>query len=151
VMLEALAAGTRLAIATTTTPINVDALLRTPLGAEWRRHFAAMGDASTAVRKKPDPLVYQQVLAELCLPAQACLAFEDSENGLNAATAAALQTLVTPTVFTVGQRFDTAMLVLPHLGEPTLRLPLGVAGMEQRWVTLETLRRWHAGTLFESA
>ncbi len=151
VMLEALAAGLRLAIATTTTPINVDALLRTPLGSEWRRHFAAMGDASTASRKKPDPLVYQQVLAELCLPAQACLAFEDSENGLQAASAAGLQTLVTPTVFTVGQRFDAAMLVLPHLGEPTLRLPLGVAGMDEPWVTLAALRRWHAGTLFESA
>lgn len=151
-MREALAAGLRLAIATTTTPANIDALLRTPLGPDWRRHFAAIGDAATAARKKPDPLVYQQVLFTLGLPAQACLAFEDSANGLRAATAASLQTLVTPTVHTTGQRFDDALLVLPHLGDLAQPLPQGVAGMDQRWVTVDALRRWHAGsTLFESA
>lgn len=151
-MREALASGLRLAIATTTTPANIDALLRTPLGPDWKRHFAAIGDASTAARKKPDPLVYEQVLASLGLPPGACLAFEDSANGLRAATAAGLQTLVTPTVHTAGHRFDDAMLVLPHLGDVDQPLPGGVAGMDQRWVTLAALRRWHAGsTLFESA
>ncbi len=150
-MREALAGGLRLAIATTTTPANIDALLRNPLGPDWRRHFAAVGDASTAARKKPDPLVYQQVLATLGLPAHACLAFEDSSNGLRAATAAGLQTLVTPTEHTAAHRFDDALLVLPHLGDTAQPLPHGVAGMTQRWVTLDALRRWHAGTLFESA
>lgn len=151
-MREALASGLRLAIATTTTPANIDALLRTPLGPDWKRHFAAIGDASTAPRKKPDPLVYEQVLASMGLPAQACIAFEDSANGLSAATAAGLQTLVTPTVHTADHRFDDALLVLPHLGDVDQPLPGGVAGMEQRWVTVAALRGWHAGsTLFESA
>ena len=141
---EALAGGLRLAIATTTTPANIDALLRAPLGPDWRRHFAAVGDASTAPRKKPDPLVYRQVLAAMGLPAQACLAFEDSSHGLRAATAAGLRTLVTPTVHTADHRFDGALRVLPHLGDLDHRLPHGVAGMAQRWVTLEALRRWHA-------
>lgn len=148
---EAAAAGLRLAIATTTTPANIDALLRQPLGADWRRHFAAVGDAASAPRKKPDPQVYQQVLAELGLPAAACLAFEDSANGLQAASAAGLQTLVTPTLHTAHQRFDGALLVLPHLGDATHPLARVVAGMDERWVTVEALRRWHAGTLFESA
>lgn len=149
---EALAGGLRLAIATTTTPANIDALLRNPLGPDWKRHFSAIGDASTAARKKPDPLVYQQVLASMGLPAKACIAFEDSANGLHAATAAGLQTLVTPTAYTADHRFDDALLVLPHLGDVDQPLPAGVAGMEQRWVTVDALRRWHAGsTLFESA
>lgn len=142
---EAQGAGLRLAIATTTTPANIDALLRQPFGADWRSHFSAVGDASTAARKKPDPQVYQQVLAALALPASACLAFEDSDNGLRAATAAGLQTLVTPTVHTAGHRFDGALQVLPHLGDIHHPLPPGVAGMRQRWVTLADLRRWHAG------
>lgn len=150
-MREALTARLRLAIATTTTPANIDALLRAPLGPDWRRHFAAVGDASTAARKKPDPLVYEQVLGAMGLPANACLAFEDSANGLRAATAAGLQTLVTPTVHTADQRFDGALRVLPHLGDVDQPLPHGVAGMEQRWVTLDVLRRWHADTLFEPA
>ncbi len=151
-MREALTSGLRLAIATTTTPANIDALLRTPLGPDWKRHFAAIGDASTAPRKKPDPLVYEQVLASMGVPARACIAFEDSANGLRAATAAGLQTLVTPTVHTADHRFDDALLVLPHLGDVDQPLPGGVAGMEQRWVTVAALRGWHAGsTLFESA
>lgn len=145
-MREALAEGLPLAIATTTTPVNIDALLRTPFGPDWRRHFAAVGDASTAERKKPDPLVYQQVLATLDLPARACLAFEDSSNGLRAATAAGLRTLVTPTAHTADHRFDDALIVLPHLGDVQNPLPPGVAGLEQRWVTLSALRHWHAGT-----
>lgn len=143
---EARGAGLRLAIATTTTPANIDALLRQPLGPGWRVHFAAVGDASTAARKKPDPQVYQRVLATLALPASACLAFEDSDNGLRAATAAGLQTLVTPTAHTAGHRFDGALRVLPHLGDPNDPLPPGVPGMEPRWVTLAVLRHWHAGT-----
>lgn len=142
---EARGAGLRLAIATTTTPANIDALLRQPLGAGWRIHFAAVGDASTAARKKPDPQVYGQVLAALALPASACLAFEDSDNGLRAATAAGLQTLVTPTAHTAAHRFDGALRVLPHLGDPNDPLPPGVADTQPPWVTVAALRRWHAG------
>lgn len=141
---EALAQGLRLAIASTTAPANLDALLRKPLGPDWRRHFAALGDASATARKKPDPWVYQQVLAALGLQARACLAFEDSPNGLRAATAAGLRTLVTPTAHTAEHRFDDALRVLPHLGDLAHPLPTGVSGLEQRWVTLDALRRWHA-------
>ncbi|MDD0839122.1 HAD-IA family hydrolase [Curvibacter sp. HBC61] len=149
---EALNSKLRLAIATTTTPTNIDALLRTPLGPDWRRYFAAIGDASTAPRKKPDPLVYQQALTALGLPASACLAFEDSANGLRAASAAGLPTVVTPTAYTANHRFDDALCVLPHLGDAGALLPCGTAGMAQRWVTVDALRRWHAdATLCESA
>ncbi len=45
---EAQAARLPIAIATTTTPANVDALLRTPLGSDWRAQFAAVCDGATA-------------------------------------------------------------------------------------------------------
>lgn len=150
-MREALAHNVKLAIATTTTPANIDALLREPMGADWRRYFSAIGDASTAERKKPDPQVYRQVLDKLGMPADDCLAFEDSENGLRAACAAGLRTLVTPTAYTAMQSFDGALLVLPNLGDPERTLPQWISGMENRWVDLATLRNWHHGTLFEAA
>ena len=62
-------AGLHLAIATTTSPVNIAALLRRAIGADWRYHFAVVEDASTAPRKKPDPMVYRQTLARLRLPA----------------------------------------------------------------------------------
>jgi len=104
-----------LAIATTTSPVNIGALLRPVLGPDWRLHFAAIGDASTAPRKKPDPQVYLQVLREIGKPAGACIALEDSHNGLRAAAAAGVATVVTPTRYTEHQDFSAAMVVRPDL------------------------------------
>lgn len=139
------------AIATTTTPDNIDALLRTPLGADWRRYFSAIRDGGTTPVKKPAPDVYLDVLKALDLPADSCLAFEDSRNGLRAACAAGIQTIVTPTSFTSQHAFDEALLVLPHLGDPDQPLPQLIIGADQHWVDLKALRRWHEGTLFEAA
>lgn len=120
--------GLRLAIATTTSPVNIAALLRQAIGPDWRQLFAVVEDASTAPRKKPDPMVYTQTLARLGMPAAACLAFEDSANGLAAARAAGLATIVTPTSFTAHHDFSGALRLLPDLS--------GV-GVGQ-------LRAWHA-------
>lgn len=121
------AAGLKLAIATTTSPLNIAALLRQAMGADWKQHFDVIEDAATAPRKKPDPMVYQQTLTRLGLPAPQCLAFEDSENGLRAAMAAGLATVVTPNSFTAEHDFNGAWRVLPSL----------------QGVLLAQLREWH--------
>ena len=108
-------AGLRLAIATTTSPVNIAALLRAAIGPDWMRYFTVVEDASTAPRKKPHPQVYQQTLQRLGLPASACVAFEDSANGLRAATGAGLATVITPNGFTAHHNFDGALRVLPSL------------------------------------
>lgn len=111
----ALRRGLTLAIATTTSPVNIGALLSTVFGPDWRRRFAAIGDASNAPVKKPHPQVYQTVLKLLNRPARACIAFEDSHNGLRAATSAGLAAVITPTGFTGHQDFSGALRVLPNL------------------------------------
>ncbi|MDD5325087.1 MAG: HAD-IA family hydrolase [Polaromonas sp.] len=120
--------GLRLAIATTTSPVNITALLRAALGANWMYYFMVIEDASTAARKKPDPQVYLQTLKRLQLPASACLAFEDSANGLKAAIGAGLATLITPNSYTAHHDFTGALRVLPSL----------------QGVTVAQLRDWHA-------
>jgi beta-phosphoglucomutase-like phosphatase (HAD superfamily) len=52
--------------------------------------------------------------------ADRCLAFEDSANGLQAAVAAGLSTVITPTHFTAHHDFSAAMRVLPDLGSTTV-------------------------------
>jgi beta-phosphoglucomutase-like phosphatase (HAD superfamily) len=125
---EARSAGLKLAIATTTSPANIAALLRGPMGADWRENFVAVGDASNAPVKKPHPQVYLKVLADMGLPPADCLAFEDSANGLQAATAAGLTTVITPNPFTAHHDFSGALRVLPDLSA----------------VKLIALREWHA-------
>ena len=119
--------GLQLVIATTTSPVNIAALMRRAVGEDWRLNFSAVGDASTAPVKKPHPQVYLQILSALSLDARHCLAFEDSSNGLRSATAAGLATVITPTRFTAHHDFSAALRVLPDLGA----------------VTLDELRQWH--------
>jgi HAD superfamily hydrolase (TIGR01509 family) len=115
---EAHAAGVRLAIATTTTPENVTALLEhalAPGSVSWFEVIAA-GDVVPA--KKPAPDIYRYALAKLGLPPERCLAFEDSENGLRAARGAGLQTVITVNDYTRAHDFSGAAIVLDQLGEP---------------------------------
>lgn len=114
--------GLMMAIATTTSPVNIGALLRPVLGPDWRFHFAAIGDASTAPLKKPHPQVYQQVLREIGKPPGACIALEDSHNGLKAALAAGVAAIITPTSFTAHQDFSGALVVRPDLQGITLSM-----------------------------
>ena len=121
-------AGLRLAIATTTTESNIDALLRPRLGPDWSQRFEVIEHAGTAPRKKPDPQVYRQTLQPLGLTATECLAFEDSANGLQAALGASIATIITPNPFTAHHNFKGALRILPSL-ESTV---------------VADLHRWHA-------
>ncbi|WP_027798114.1 HAD family hydrolase [Paraburkholderia dilworthii] len=148
---EAAAASIPVAIATTTTPANLDALLQGPFGSGWRSRFAAICDAGTTQTKKPAPDVYLDVLRQLGLKGADCIAFEDSANGLRAARAAFVPTVVTPTAYTSRDSFDGALAVLPHLGDP--HAPIRSTTVDERpaWVDLDTLRRWHRNALNEAA
>jgi HAD superfamily hydrolase (TIGR01509 family) len=121
---EAHATGLRLAIATTTTPENITALLAPDLLAL----FEKVGAGDTVPHKKPAPDIYQWVLAQLGLPPAACLAIEDSANGLKASRAAGLATVITRTAYTDDHDFSGALALLPDLGE----------------VSIPLLRHWHS-------
>ena len=119
-LMEARAAGLRLAIATTTSPPNVEALLRATLadgGSGWFEVIAA-GDCVAA--KKPAPDVYRVALERLGLPPGSCIAFEDTVNGLRSAHGAGIPTVVTLSAYGGTEGFDAAAAVVDHLGEPGL-------------------------------
>lgn len=141
---EARAAGLRLAIATTTTPENVAVLLEHSLAPGSSAWFDVIGAGDVVPAKKPAPDIYQWVLERLRLPASACLAFEDSENGLRAARGAELRTIVTVNAYTEDQDFSDAAIVLSDLDTPTaaFHCDAGDAGMAKP-VDIETLQRWH--------
>lgn len=108
-------AGIRLAIATTTSPENVTALLRASLAPDSADWFEVIGAGDVVPAKKPAPDIYHWVLARLDLPASACLAIEDSANGLRAALGAGIPTVVTVSEYTAGQDFRGALQVLAGL------------------------------------
>jgi HAD superfamily hydrolase (TIGR01509 family) len=111
-------ANIKIAIATTTTAENVTALLKSTLGEDSLGWFDVIGAGDIVPGKKPEPDIYHWALRELGLSADDCLAVEDSENGLQAALAAGLDTLVTINGYTRLQNFNGAALVVSDLGEP---------------------------------
>jgi HAD superfamily hydrolase (TIGR01509 family) len=106
---QAHAAGLRLAIATTTSRPNVEALLTAcaPLPA-----FDVIAAGDEVARKKPSPDIYEAALARLGLPAAACLAIEDTQNGVLSAVGAGLRCVVTISVYGGEGPFPAAAAVL---------------------------------------
>jgi beta-phosphoglucomutase-like phosphatase (HAD superfamily) len=126
---EAEAANVKLAIASTTTLANIEALLRANLGPDALRRFAAIGAGDQVLRKKPAPDIYEYVVRQLGVPAEECVAIEDSSNGLVAAKTAGLYTVVTPSYWTRAEDFSAADLVLPSLGSDAHPLPARAAAL----------------------
>jgi HAD superfamily hydrolase (TIGR01509 family) len=142
---EALAAGLRVGIASTTTSANVAALLDAELGRNAHKRFAVIACGDVVPAKKPAPDIYRLALSTLGLGAPEAVAFEDSANGLASAKAAGLFTVVTPTRWTASQDFGEADLTLPHLGDPGKPLDAASAGrIGGAFLTLDTLARLHA-------
>ncbi len=115
---EAREAGLRLAIATTTTPENVTALLRTTLGTDGAALFECIGAGDMVAAKKPAPDIYQFVLDRLQIQPGRCIAFEDTPNGLQAARGAGIPTVVTTSLYGGTTGFEDALMVVDGLGDP---------------------------------
>lgn len=145
-LVEARAAGLRLAIATTTTPENVTVLLEHSLGAGTQDWFEVIAAGDIVPAKKPAPDIYHYALEKMGLAAADCLAFEDSENGLRASLGAGLKTLVTVNDYTLDHDFTGAAVVLSDLGEPGApNQRLAGAELSQPFVDVAYLRALHQG------
>lgn len=137
---EARNAGLTLAIATTTTPQNVIALIESTLGAEAMNWFASIGAGDIVPAKKPAPDIYLHVLNELGLLPGECLAFEDSENGILSSRGADLVTIVTTNGYTEGHDFTGAALVLDQMGEPNLSAKVLAGSLEKSYLDIEGVK-----------
>ncbi|MBY6002733.1 HAD-IA family hydrolase [Salipiger bermudensis] len=125
-MAAARARGIRLAIATTTSRPNVEALCRCCWGKEAAELFDVIAAGDEVAAKKPAPDVYTLALRRLGLAAEETLALEDSRNGVLSAQAAGIAVLVTPSVYTEGEDFAGADLV-PSLAPTDLPLRVRAA------------------------
>lgn len=118
---DARVAGLRLAIATTTSRVNLEGLGRRFPGELDLASFEVMVCGEDVAALKPDPEVYRQALDRLGLPAGRCLAFEDTRNGVQSAVGAGLKVIATPSRYALDQDFSAASVVIGDLTE--FRLP----------------------------
>jgi HAD superfamily hydrolase (TIGR01509 family) len=115
---EARSQGIRLAIASTAALPNVLALLENSIAPESPSWFEVIAAGDIVARKKPAPDIYHYVLEQMSLGAGDCIVFEDSHQGLKAASQAGLTTIITLNDYTKDQDFSESILVVNHLGEP---------------------------------
>lgn len=137
--------GVRLAIATTTTPENVTALISNTLGVEALEWFDCIAAGDIVPAKKPAPDIFDYCLQQIGLSAEKCLVFEDSANGVRSSLAADIATIVTLSNYTKNEDFTGAVTVLDQLGEPDNSCHV-IAGQRIAgdYVTVDDLRQLHA-------
>jgi HAD superfamily hydrolase (TIGR01509 family) len=106
-------AGLVIAAATTTSRPNVDAVCRVGFGKSAAEVFDVIVAGDDVARKKPAPDAYLLTVERCGLDPAACLAFEDSRNGLRAAKAAGLRCVVSPSLYTAGEDHAEADWLVP--------------------------------------
>jgi HAD superfamily hydrolase (TIGR01509 family) len=141
---EARAAGMRLAISTTTTPANVTYLLTATLGEESNDWFEVIAAGDIVPAKKPAPDIYTWAMEQMKLSPDACMAFEDSLNGVKSSLAANLKTLITVNGYTKDDDFSGATIVLDQMGTANegFKVLEGDAG-EHRYVNMAMIQDLH--------
>ena len=116
----------KLAIATSTSKENVDALILKIWGEKTNAIFSAISTPEEYAKNKPAPDLYINALKKLSLKPHQAIAIEDSEIGLKSAKAAKIKTIVVPSIYTQGSDFSNADLVVSDLFDPRVKVLLGV-------------------------
>ena len=143
---EARAAGMRLAVATTTTPENVSALLENAMDPDAMSWFEVIAAGDIVPAKKPAPDIYTWAMEQMQLKPEECIAFEDSHNGIRSSRGAELTTIVSVNGYTADEEFDGAAIILDNWGEPNQPFTVieGDAG-GSIYLDLEMVKRLHGG------
>jgi HAD superfamily hydrolase (TIGR01509 family) len=83
------------------------------------KYFDFVLTADELTRTKPDPEPYLRAIERSGVAPEACVAIEDSERGLEAATLAGIRCIVVPTALTRGCSFRGAHRILGSIAEAT--------------------------------
>lgn len=115
-MTEAKNAGWVLAVASTSHENSVRAVLEHAVGKDLASNFEIFA-GDIVPKKKPAPDIYLLTLEKLGLNPDEVIVVEDSSNGLRAALAAGLKTVVTISSYTSQEDFTGASIVVSSLGD----------------------------------
>lgn len=89
-------------------------------------HFQAVLCGDMVTKRKPDPEIYLKAAQALQVAPENCMAFEDTEHGLNAAKAAGMYGVAIPTPFSKNHDFSSADICLKSLAEMNLQFIRGI-------------------------
>jgi len=140
---ECRARGVRMAITTTTSRSNVEALLRAHLGPSWAGWFAARVCGEDVAGKKPDPEVYLKALRQMGIGPLEAVALEDSPGGVAAARAADVPVVVTRSAYFSRAAIEGAIAIGPGLEQRDGWQPAASSPGSTEGIGLEDIIGWH--------
>jgi HAD superfamily hydrolase (TIGR01509 family) len=142
---ECLQRDVRMALTTTTSRSNVEALLRVHLGERWHDCFAAVVCGEDVSARKPDPEVYFQALRRLGVSPNDAVAIEDSPGGVAAARLAEVPVIVTLSAYFANATIEGAIAIGPGFDDRRgWRPALRVGGPSADRVGLDDIQAWCA-------
>ncbi|MCX6376945.1 MAG: HAD-IA family hydrolase [Armatimonadetes bacterium] len=115
---EALEQGWLLAVASTSAPESVEAVLRHAMGDLLFRRFSLVLAGECVKAKKPAPDIYLLASKKLGVTPRDFVVIEDSGNGVEAGYEAGMKVVVTVSSYTGEDDFMKASIVLSCLGDP---------------------------------
>lgn len=136
--------GVRMGITTTTSKVNVDALLRSHLGPTWATWFAVLVCGEDVASKKPDPEVYLKAIERLGVGPLETVALEDSPGGVAAARAADVPVIVTRSTYFASATVEGAIAIGPGLGQRAGWQPAAAGIGAADRIALDDIAEWHS-------
>jgi HAD superfamily hydrolase (TIGR01509 family) len=114
-MHELMEAGIKIGVCTTSNEQAAKAITEKILS-DIKFDIVLAGDVVR--NKKPDPEIYNLALSMLELQPEECFVIEDSKNGVKAAKAACMKTIVTTNGYTEKEDVEAGDVIVSSLGEP---------------------------------
>jgi len=114
-MKELMDAGIKIGVCTTSNEQAAKAITEKILS---DIHFDIVLAGDVVKNKKPDPEIYNLALTKLGLQPEECFVIEDSKNGVKAAKAACMQTVVTTNGYTEREDVSAGDVIVSSLGDP---------------------------------
>lgn len=114
-MKELMEAGIKIGVCTTSNEQAAKAITEKILS-DIKFDIVLAGDV--VKNKKPDPEIYNLALSRLELQPEECFVIEDSKNGVKAAKAACMKTIVTTNGYTEKEDVEAGDVIVSCLGEP---------------------------------
>jgi HAD superfamily hydrolase (TIGR01509 family) len=114
-MNELMQAGIKIGVCTTSNEQAAKAITEKILS-DIKFDIVLAGDV--VKNKKPDPEIYNLALSKLGLQPEECFVVEDSKNGVKAAKAACMKTIVTTNGYTEKEDVDAGDVIVSCLGDP---------------------------------
>lgn len=119
---EAIAAGIKLAVCSTSDVKAVTRIVEVLLGAERKKYFSGIFAGDMVSKKKPDPAVYNLCVERLSINPANCMVVEDSRNGLLAAKVAGFNCIITTNDYTMDEDFSEADAIYSELGDDPVQV-----------------------------